>query len=119
MSLIIGDLSRRLTRIKTDQSDSFIRVICGLFLQLYEHQANCRVADVLGPVGYGVAVDDVAGFELAVGDCPVSGVVAEFAALDHIDEVRGMRVSLFFVAGLERGFEHANTLVLQLQRNCF
>src|SRR5438067_9599679 len=107
-----------------DRTEIRLRIASGatsstLIFQFHEFQANGCVADVLGPVRQGIAIDDVAGVKLCFRNRAVSRVVADLAACDHVDHIRGMRMGLFLIAGFERGLEHAYTRVFQFQHDCF
>ena len=72
-----------------------------------------RVADVFRGVRQRIAIEHVAGFELALGGLAVGRVVAVPTALQNINHVRRMRMHLLFDAGRQVRLEHADTIVFE------
>ena len=67
--------------------------------QFDENHVQGRVADVFGGMGQGLAIEDLAGFQLTLGGLAIRGVVADLPAGQNINHVGRMRVHLLFDAG--------------------
>jgi hypothetical protein len=63
---------------------------CWTVLQLDQFQANCCVANILGPVRYSVSIQNFTRLKFCFGDGAVGSMHADLASSDHIDNVCGM-----------------------------